>query len=283
MSQAGIERRSVSVDGQLASYLTTGQGPVVLMLHGTYWSRVWLPVLSDVAAAGLCPVAVDLPGFGRSGGELTLETATVPSLSAWVSRFLAALDARGPVNVTGHDIGGAIAQYLLVERPGGIAVRALALVNAVTYDSWPVPSVARFRDPAVVAATSPEDLVAARRQAITRGLARPATKEELADYLSPLTDPRVARSWMALAGAAHGDYTQHLVPALRESTVPKLLVWGEDDPFQRIEYAERFAANIPRSRLVRVPGAGHIPMENDPATVARALAGFFHDPVAFPA
>jgi pimeloyl-ACP methyl ester carboxylesterase len=278
MSEAGVERRSVSVDRLPASYLTAGQGPVVLMLHGTYWSRVWLPALPDVAAAGLCPVAVDLPGFGCSGGELTLETATVPRLSEWVSRFFAALGVGGPVNVVGHDIGVAIAQHLLVARPGGITVRALALVNAVTYDSWPVPSVARFRDPAVVAATSPEDLIAARRQAITAGLARPASEEELADYLAPLTDPRVARSWMALAGAAHGDYAQHLVAALRESTVPKLLVWGEDDPFQRIEYAERFAADIPRSRLVRVPGAGHIPMENAPATVARELTDFFNDP-----
>ncbi|MEV5156446.1 alpha/beta hydrolase [Streptomyces werraensis] len=277
MSQAVVERRSVLVDGVPVSYLSAGEGPTVLMLHGTYWSRVWLPVLADTAAAGLRPVAVDLPGCGRSGGELTLETAAVPNLAEWVTRFLTALGVDGHVNVAGHDIGGAIAQHLLVARPGGIEVRALALVNSVTYDSWPVPTVARYRDPAVVAATSAQDLVTARRQSITTGLARPATDEELADYLSPWADPRVARSWMALAGAAHGDYTQKLIPALRESAVPKLLVWGEDDPFQRIAYAERFTAEIPQSRLVRVPKAGHIPMENDPATVAQALAGFFRD------
>jgi pimeloyl-ACP methyl ester carboxylesterase len=45
---------------------------VVLLLHGTYWSRVWQPVLDDLAAAGLRPVAVDLPGLGRSEGELTV-------------------------------------------------------------------------------------------------------------------------------------------------------------------------------------------------------------------
>jgi hypothetical protein len=39
----------------------------------------------------------------------------------------------------------------------------LALVNAVMYDSWPVPWVARFRDPAVAATTSTEDVLAARR------------------------------------------------------------------------------------------------------------------------
>jgi pimeloyl-ACP methyl ester carboxylesterase len=66
-------RMTIDVDGRQASYLTAGErGPIVLLLHGTYWSRVWQPVLDELAAAGLRPVAVDLPGLGRSEGELTV-------------------------------------------------------------------------------------------------------------------------------------------------------------------------------------------------------------------
>lgn len=50
---------------------------------------------------------------------------------------------------------------------------------------------------------------------------------------------------------------------------------GEDDTFQEVRYAERFAAEMPNTSLVRVPNAGHIPMENDPAAVAAALGRFF--------
>jgi pimeloyl-ACP methyl ester carboxylesterase len=131
MAVSDVERATIEVDGVPASYLAAGDGPMVLLLHGTYWSRVWLPALGDMAAAGLRPVAVD------------------------------------------------------------------------------------------------------------------------------------------------SRYTLNLVPALRRSSTPKLLVWGEDDTFQKVAYAERFAAEMPRTTLVRIPNAGHIPMENDPATVARALAGFF--------
>ncbi|MBB6552459.1 alpha/beta fold hydrolase [Nonomuraea rubra] len=267
-------RMTIEVDGRRASYLTAGErGPVVLLLHGTYWSRVWEPVLDRLAAAGLRPVAVDLPGLGRSEGELTAETATVPALAAWVGRFAAAFGVDGPLAVAGHDIGGGIAQHVLA---GGVAkVSRLALVNAVMYDSWPVPAVARYRDPAVVAATTVEDLLAARRKAVTTALARPAGEGEIAEYLDPWTDPRVARSWMALAGAADSRYTLDLVPALRADETPKLLVWGDADTFQEVRHAERFAAEMPNTRLVRVPGAGHIPMENDPEGVAAALAGFF--------
>lgn len=273
MDSITVRRTSVDVDGWATSYLTAGNGPVVLLLHGTYWSRVWLPVVGRLAAAGLRPVAVDLPGCGCSEGELTLKAATVPELAAWLVRFHAALGDAEPVAIAGHDIGGAVAQHALVAE--GFEVGRLALVNSVTYDSWPVPGVARYRDPDVVAATTTRDILAARRKALTAALARPATDDELAEYLAPWADLRVARSWMALAGAADSRYTLELVGALRDSPVPKLLVWGEDDAFQPVSYAERFAAEMPRSKLVRVPEAGHIPMENDPVMVADALSAFF--------
>ncbi|CAB3759898.1 alpha/beta fold hydrolase [Paraburkholderia humisilvae] len=269
-----MERKSVEVDGIAASYLTAGtSGPVLLLLHGTYWSRVWQPVLEDLAAAGLRPIAVDLPGLGRSDGELDVEHASVPALAAWVTRFLRALAIDGPVYVAGHDIGGGIAQQLLVD--GQIEVSRLALVNAVMFDSWPAPTVARFRDPAVAAVTTPDDILTARRASVIAGLARPASEQEIAEYLDPWTDPRVARSWLSLARAADNRYTLDLVPALRASPVPKLLVWGEDDTFQRVEYAEQFTRDIPHTTLVRIAAAGHIPTENNPQAVARALIAFF--------
>jgi pimeloyl-ACP methyl ester carboxylesterase len=264
------ERADVSVGGHPASYLTAGDGPLVLLVHGTYWSRVWQPVIEPLAERGLHPVAVDLPGLGRSGGELTPEQATVPALADWVLRFLEALGGEEPAAVVGHDIGGAIAQHLTVHA----TVRRLALVNSVTYDSWPVPAVARFRDPDVVAAVTTEEIVAARREAATKALAMPGSDALVTEYAEPWTEQRVARSWMALAGAADSRFTMELVEPLRRSTVPKLLVWGEDDEFQPVSYAERFASEMPGCRLVRIPGAGHIPMENDPDAVAAALAEF---------
>ncbi|WP_243740424.1 alpha/beta fold hydrolase [Streptomyces sp. 8K308] len=268
---------SVTVDGLAASYLTAGRAdaPAVLLLHGTYWSRVWLPVLDGLAEAGLRPVAVDLPGLGRSAGELTPETAAVPELAAWVTRFAAALGLPRPLRVVGHDIGGAVAQHLLVGE--GAEADRLALVNSVTYDSWPVPAVARFRDPAVRAAVTQEELLAARRAALTAALGRPATEEEITAYLEPWTDPRVARSWLCLAAAADSRHTLSVLPKLVASPAPKLLVWGEEDRFQPVSYAERFAAEVPGTTLVRVPGAGHIPTENAPDVVVEALARFLAD------
>jgi pimeloyl-ACP methyl ester carboxylesterase len=268
-TETGVLRTAVQVDGETVSYLTVEQdGPVVLLLHGTYWSRVWLPVLGRLAEAGLRPIAVDFPGLGRSGGELTVETATVPALADWVTRFVSVLKISGPIAVGAHDIGGAIGQHLLVHDR--LEVSRLALVNSVTYDSWPAPHVARFGDPEAA-----DGLLDARRQAVTSALAGAATEQLIAEYLDPWTDPRVRRSWLALAGAADSRYTLDLVPALKRSTTRKLLIWGEDDAFESVEYAEKFAAEIPRTTLIRIPEADHIPTENAPGRIARALIDFF--------
>src|SRR5256885_13308280 len=119
-------RETVDVGGVPISYLTAGKdGPLVLLLHGTYWSRVWQPVLDRIAAAGLRPVAVDFPGFSRSGGELTLSEASVPRLSAWLVQFLDALGHQGPVMVAGHDIGGGGPHHLrLAHKAEGPRVAA---------------------------------------------------------------------------------------------------------------------------------------------------------------
>jgi hypothetical protein len=69
---------------------------------------------------------------------------------------------------------------------------------------------------------------------------------------------------MALAGSADNRYTLDLVPAMLAPDVPKLLVWGEDDTFQKLGYAERSRARSraasPKSRPsaaqpVKPPGA----------------------------
>ncbi|MFC7403944.1 alpha/beta fold hydrolase [Georgenia alba] len=272
-----VWRSTVEVDGHPASYLTAGRSgaPPVLMLHGTYWSRVWLPVLDHLAGAGLRPIAVDLPGSGRSGGELVADAATVPALADWATRFVSALGLSGPIALAGHDIGGAIAQHLLAHDR--LHVPRFALVNSVLYDSWPAPHVAQFRD-----GGADEAVLIGRRQALERVLAGVATESLIAEYAEPWTDERVRRSWMALAGAADSRYTLELVPALQRSVTPKLLIWGEDDLHEKVEYAERFAAEVPNTALLRISHADHIPTENNPDEVGRALAAFFAGPPRSP-
>lgn len=264
---AALERRSLDVDGTSLSYLTAGDpdAPPLLLVHGTFWSRVWQPILPMLGASHRC-VALDLPGFGRSSGELTVEQATVPALAGVVE---AAADALGwyQFDLAGHDIGGGITQHLTATTG---RVRRLVLMNAVMLDSWPVPAVERFRDPQVRASTSASELVATRRDSTRAAVARELSEAEVDDYVTPWHEPARARSWMAMAAAADSRYTMDLLPDLVTAAVPTRLVWGRDDSFQKLEYAQQYVQQVPASDLLEVSGK-HIPTEDSPDAVAEAM------------
>ena len=56
-----------------------------------------------------------------------------------------------------------------------------------------------------------DDVLAARGVFAVKALGRPG-EAEIGEYLDPWTDPRVARSWLTLAGAAENRYTQEMLP-----------------------------------------------------------------------
>lgn len=272
MGTTSLHRRDLIVDGTRLSVLTAGDADAapLLLLHGTFWSRVWQPVLPALGESLHC-LALDLPGFGRSDGELTVEQASVPALA---DRVLDAADALGldSFHLAAHDIGGGVAQHLAARDPD--RVRRMVLMNAVMFDSWPVPAVERFKDPEVRAGTTSEQLLHARRESMSKAVGRELSPAEVDDYVSPWRDERRVRSWMAMAAAADPSFTLDLVPALVERAVPTRLVWGRDDDFQKVQYARRYAEEIPYSDLVEVPGR-HIPTEDAPEMVATAMLEHF--------
>lgn len=267
-----LSRRDVTVGGTRLSVLTAGDERLdpVLFLHGTFWSRVWQPVLPTLGAELRC-LALDFPGFGRSDGELGVEQASVPALARTA---LEAADALGldSFHLAAHDIGGGVAQHLAAHFPH--RVRRMVLMNSVMFDSWPVPAVERFKDPDVRAQTTVEDLLRTRREAMGKAVERDLSTEELEDYVSPWQQETRVRSWMAMAAAADPAFTLDLVPDLVRLSVPTRLVWGRDDAFQKVEYAHRYVSEVPSSDLVEVPGR-HIPTEDAPDLVATALLDHF--------
>lgn len=271
MSEDLISRRTLALNGRTLSYLHAGEGSPLLLLHGTYWSRVWAPVIPRLAREHEV-FALDYPGFGHSGGQLTVKDASVPSLAELVLRVADSLGLEDSFSLAGHDIGGAVAQHIAAFYRD--RVRKLALVDSVLYDSWPVPRVARFRDPEVAEGVTPGELVEVRREALRRAIRRDLSPSEEEDYLSPWRSADTTRSWTALAAAADSRYTKDLVEPLKRSGLPILLIWGEEDGSQPIEYARRFVEEVPETRLVTVPDAGHIPMEDHPETVGSTLARF---------
>src|SRR5712692_10165628 len=97
-----IASRTAEVEGIKLHYLTAGQGPAVILLHGyTQTSRMWRPII-PLLAEKFTVIAPDLPGIGDSeipADGLDMKTAAIRIHA--LARSLGVEKAR----VVGHDIG----------------------------------------------------------------------------------------------------------------------------------------------------------------------------------
>ena len=63
-----VEPRTVAVGKARIFHYDVGEGPPVLLLHGfNHHADAWERNIAPIAAAGYRVIAIDLPGFGRSG------------------------------------------------------------------------------------------------------------------------------------------------------------------------------------------------------------------------
>ncbi|HEX9891337.1 MAG TPA: alpha/beta fold hydrolase [Actinomycetota bacterium] len=260
MSSLDLRRARVSA-GDMA-YADEGDGPAVLLLHGLPTSsHLWrdlVPMLSVRFRA----IAPDLLGYGASdkpsGADLRIEAQ-----AGYVRELLAQLGVER-FAVVGHDIGGGIAQLLALD-PG---VEAIALVDAIAFDAWPVDGVRRLQAKETVDAALAERFV---RASFDLGMRRPLAEDDLRAYLDPwLADPlALLRAARALDGRALLD--------MRSIEVPSFVLWGEDDPFLPASVAERLWEILPEAGVALLPGCGHFVTEDAPETALPILAQFLRN------
>jgi pimeloyl-ACP methyl ester carboxylesterase len=109
-----IQSSYASVDGETIHYLTAGQGPVVILLHGyTQTSRMWRPLI-PILATKFRVIAPDLPGIGDSdipGNGSNMKDAAL--------RMHALAESLGvhSARIVGHDIGLMVAYAYAAQFP----------------------------------------------------------------------------------------------------------------------------------------------------------------------
>lgn len=126
-----IEHKYVSVNGINMHVAESGEGPVVLLLHGfpELWYS-WRHQITFLASHGYRAVAPDLRGYGDSLSGVDLNDSSKFSIHHVVGDLIALLHGVGvaeeeKVFVVGHDWGAIIAWYLCMFRNDKIK----ALVN----------------------------------------------------------------------------------------------------------------------------------------------------------
>ncbi|GLV75796.1 alpha/beta fold hydrolase [Streptomyces hygroscopicus] len=246
-----------------------GAGRPLVLLHGIghHW-QAWQPVL-DILAVDRDVIAVDLPGFGASE---TLPDGIPYDIDGVIPVLGALFEALGVArpDVAGNSLGGLLA--LELGRAGLVrSVTALAparfWTEAERRYAFGVLSAmragARALPPPVVAWLARG---AAGRAALTGTIyARPGRRSPAA-VVAETRALREAPGFRAtLAAGSTGVFT-HDIP-----DIPVTIAWGTRDRVLPRRQGVRAKRVIPGARLVRLPGCGHVPMNDDPALVARVI------------
>jgi haloalkane dehalogenase len=269
--QTIVELDGLSYRPLVVAYTDVGTGSPLLLLHGIpTWSYLYAHVIERLAASHRV-IAPDLLGHGYSDHSDRFDRSLVAQ-QAMVRRLLRHLGLNR-VTVVGHDTGGGTALRLAVEDPE--LLDRLVLSNAVAYDSWPIADMLELADPAV-AHRRPEEVAALLVQGLREGLSRP--ERLTAEFTHGIVAPYRSRSGLVSlvrnASALNTSHTTELTERLGEISAPTLLLWGVDDPWQRLRDAERLEQDIPGAELVRIERASHWVPQDAPEEWTAAVLAF---------
>jgi len=264
------QQRFSQLDGQFISYIDHGEGDPVVLLHGLpTWGFVWDQVIPQLASTRRVLVP-DLPGFGYSSKSDSFDRS-IASQTVVVRAWLQHLGIEKP-DIVGHHIGGGVALRLAVLHPE--TVGRLALIDTVSYDSWPVQAMLQLADPEAYRRLSIESLVELVRATMKKGFESSPPAEVIDGLIAPYRTDVGALSLIRDTVSMNTNLTMELTPRLSQITAPTLVIWGENDSFQPVRYGERLAMDIPGCHLVRIPKAGHFVMIDQPAEVVAQLQAF---------
>lgn len=236
----------------------------VLLLHGLGADgESWALQFPSLAAAGFRPLAVDLPGFGRSpapSGHWSIQAAARAAAGVLDSLRIEKAD------VVGLSMGGAAAQLIALENPN--LVRKLVLVSTFAClrpKGWSETAyllrrfaAANLRGVRYQAATVAWRVFPDPNQAVLRQI--------LIDKILA-ADPKVYRA--AMRALAMFDSRRRLA-SIRQ---PTLIISGEHDTTVP-PYAQRALTAIPGSRQVIIPGGNHAVIADQPDAFNQALLAF---------
>lgn len=239
------------VDGHRIAFTLTGQGPPVILLGGFVgdaWGT-WRPQIESLSRTHTV-LAWDAPGSGRSSD--VPDSFRLPDYADSLAGLASVLDIKQPI-VVGLSFGGALALELFRRHPA--LVRGLFLAGA--YAGW--------------AGSLPADVVRARLEASLNASRLPLEQFVSALLPSMFSDAAPADRVEGFAASvvrafrpagfrtmAAASAEADLRTVLPHVDVPTVVLHGDHDVRSPRDVAEALNAGIPNSRLVVLPGAGHV-------------------------
>lgn len=243
-------------------YLESGRGEALVLVHGFGGDKDNFTRVAGLLARRYRVIVPDLPGFG----DATRDPHARHTVADQVERLHAFAAALGldTLHLGGNSMGGFIAAEFAARDPRRVA--SLWLLDAAgTAAAQDTPMLRHYL------ASGEFPLLLKSTDGIGTLLKAIASRPPL---LPPSVKTMLARRAVAdhalhariLDEVAHGSPT--LEERLPQIAAPTLIVWGAEDQVLSPQGAAVLHERLPHSRVVRMPGIGHVPMMEDPQATA---------------
>ena len=243
------------------SYLESGYGWPVLLVHGNFASKSWWRELLADPPPNARLIAPDLPGFGESpGGEKF--TPSITRYARSLTRFLDSLDVDHPI-IFGHSFGGAVATELALSAPNRFP--AMLLLSPAPLDGLYSP---RYLD------HIPESY-RYDRHGLRRALER-VMRTRVPPYLDDLVDEAQKMHPANFSGNARLLSEWNLNGRSRFYKNPVLVASGGRDTIVPPYSARATARSFPDGAYALLRNVGHSPQIEAPEKVRELLTILLH-------
>ena len=261
---------SFAFEGEEIRHGAMGDGPPLVLVHGTPFSSVVWRRIAPHLARHRRVHWFDLLGYGRSAkpdGDVSLGIQ---------NRVLAALLDHWQLDrpdVVAHDFGGATA--LRAHLLDGRDYRSLLLIDPVAISPSGSPFVHAVGEQEATFSSLPAYMHEAMLRAyIGNGVHRELAEDELRRYLDPWLGATGQRAFYRQIAQMSDRFTDEVEHRYGELRCPVSILWGAEDAWIPVERGEELARRIGGAALRVVPGAGHLVQEDAPEAIVAAALDF---------
>lgn len=246
-------------------YQEYGQGMPVLMLHGfPFDHRIWRTQVEALKSTYRL-ITPDLRGHGQSSAP-----EGVYDMDLMVADLVVLLDNLGIDRAVwvGHSMGGYITMAALRAVPERIM--GIGLVATHPHPDTPDRRVQRIESAELALTNGSTDVAFSMMAAIFS-----PNVEGKSPMAQEIYDIMVNTPPAGIAGALRGMANRpDSVATLQNTEVPAVVIAGTEDQIVKLDVAEQMAALMPHAVLVKIEGAGHLPMIEQPEATNAALRNF---------
>lgn len=255
------------------------KGPAILLIHGSNsMLQTWEPLVA-LLGDKYHLISLDLYGHGLTGPNPT----SAYDAESNIAEAVKVLDVVGVDKAfwVGNSMGGwltwraglsvpdRVSGLVLIDASGAqVEQKAKPYLGARLAQSW----FGQMLLPEI----TPRFLV---KSSLQETVARPdRVTEELVDRYWELL--RFPGNRQAAVDRAKTPREPEKWAEVGSLNMPVLLLWGEQDKVIPLSHARAFQAAIPGSQLITYADAGHLPMEETPAQVARDIDSWIDNVIA---